>query len=473
MSVVRRSNIMRCIKPVLILLLVLVSISGSNELWSQSDIESAQADTKREEIQRYFGYELLLYRYFSLPYDSSININQQGSFVDIGLIFIIFFPLFLLIKTYRRKAPLALTSFYLLFTWVISTSNSFIFSGVNNVKVQSNFEAINQYLSTVSFWDEPFTQLLAYFYKISLTIYQPLHSLGNAISGNSDYVTYPILFTLFIGISLLLLSYFRAKNTEYKYFVVLFWIYAFFWFSFSGGIVWYGNILLILGLFMLTIFVNNLEKDGFEFSKTFKNAFVVFCFGWLFFASMVRISDVKPFQTKENLGKGIYNPVFYEYATGKIDKTQSLKLIYNDIDKALQKINSENKSKVWRVGTSFSYFIKRNNKRIIQDNQLGLFNTLRKRYSNNQDIMGFFRSNNIKYMIVDLQTATIDNTPDKSLTNKYRELLLFIIDNPNMKLIATDRVVGNRNAQGEMVYSRKIYGETIQTFGRFAIYEII
>jgi len=67
----------------------------------------------------------------------------------------------------------------------------------------------------------------------------------------------------------------------------------------------------------------------------------------------------------------------------------------------------------------------------------------------------------------------LDNTPNKSLTNKFAELVYFVFNNPNLRLLATDRVVGNKNLNGEIVYTRNIHGEIIQTFGRFIIYEIL
>lgn len=448
-------------------------VIAQDQLDTTEEVAVQGGDTKREEIQRYFGYEMLLYRYLTLPYDASININQQGNFVDIGLIFIVFFPLILLIRVYRNKFGFFLSTLYLFLTWVISTSNSFVFSTSSQQKIDSNAEAISSYLSTMSFTSEPISYLTACIYRVSIAIYQPFYLLGKNISGNSDYVTYPILFSIFIVMSLYMVSYLSQSNNKNKFFYTLVWIYAFFWLSFSGGIVWYGNILIILSLFILSLFVQNILAEKYVSGPILYKAFVAFCLIWLFFGMTVRISDIKPFQKNEDLGKGLYNPVFYEYATGKLDKSGSLSLIYNDIDRALDRINEEKKSRVWRIGTSFSYFVLNNNKRIIQDNQLGQFNNLRNKYPNNSDMIGFFKANNIKYIIVDLHTANIDHTPNKSLTNKFRQLLLFVINNPNLKMLATDRVVGNKDINGKMVYTRDIYGEIIQTFGRFAIYEII
>jgi len=437
------SNMKKVIKATayLSVFIILTSLFGSDLLaQSNANAENVLNDTKREEVQRYFGYELLLYRYLSLPYDASINVNQ--------------------------------VSFsYLIFTWIISTSNSFVFSPSLG-KINSGAVQIDAYLSKVSFSSEPFAHLVCYMYKFSLAIYQPFYALGNAISGNSDYITYPILFAIFILISLKLLSHFSKVDHRQKYFLSFFWLYTFFWLAFSGGIVWYGNILILLGLFALTIFIKNREEEPSKKTKILRNSFVAFSIVWIILGSTVRISNILPYQAEKDLGTGIYNPIFYEYATGKMTKAESLGAIYNDIDKAINRINQDKKSKVWKVGTTFSYFINNNNKRLISDNQLGEFKTIRDRFKDNTDLLNFFRVNNIKFILVDLNTQFIDNTPNKSLTKKFAELIYLVYNNPNMKLLATDRVVGNRKPNGEIVYTRNIHGEIIHIPGRFAIYEI-
>ena len=60
-------------------------------------------DARREEIQRYFGYEDLVYRYITIPYDLSMQTNQQGRFVDVGYALFALLPISLLIFAYRKK----------------------------------------------------------------------------------------------------------------------------------------------------------------------------------------------------------------------------------------------------------------------------------------------------------------------------------------------------------------------------------
>ena len=65
--------------------------------------ELSDQDGRREEIQRYFGYEDLLFRFTTLPYDASQNTNQVGRFVDIGYLLLTLFPVIILGLTYRNR----------------------------------------------------------------------------------------------------------------------------------------------------------------------------------------------------------------------------------------------------------------------------------------------------------------------------------------------------------------------------------
>ena len=430
-----------------------------------------ESDSKREEVQRYFGYELLLYRYLNLPYDVSINLNQQGNFVDIGFLYIVFLPILLLVFLRPKKILFYLALLYLLFTWIISTSNSFLFSK-SNANLKSSQEILDNYLASVSFSQEPFSHLLAYIYKFSLTLYTPLLSLGNSISGERDYITYPIIFSLFVLFSLFLSKWMGKLNSVKKQLIIFFWIYSYYWFAFSGGIIWYGYIILIIGLFVIYLLIDKLNELDPVAHKLTKNAFLILGGIWVFIALTSRVSNIQPFTPEEDQGKGIFNPVFYDYGCAKIDRKEATDIVYSDISTALFKINQDPNNLILRFGTSLTYFIKKNNERVIIDNQLGLFNRLRQQYPDNKELAAALKASNIKYLLVDLNTATIDYTPNKSLTNKFRELLLFLLNTPECELLVTDRVIEKQDQRNRTIYVKEVFGEKIVHFGRYAIYEL-
>lgn len=447
------------------------AIIAQNNTTSTADSELIN-DARREEIQRYFGYELLLYRYLSLPYDVSVNNNQQGNFVDIGYLYLLFIPVLLLVFLKPRRWLFLLVLLYLIFMWIISTSNAFLFS-LNSGKIPTELESIASYLRNNNFSDEPFSHLLAIVYTISLTLYQPFAYVGLGLSGNSDTITYPLVFTLFIGMSMVLAQSLHSFSIKKKLFVVFFWTYSFYWLVFSGGIIWYGYILLLMGILYIAMIIKALKERKDLWYKPLRYAFIFFGSLWVFLAIAMRTSDIQPMMDKKYFAKAMFNPVFYDYTAGKLTKDQSLDILYADISKALKRINVEDSSLILRVGTSFSYFIDNNHKRIIEDNQLGLFHELNTKYPDKLELVDVFKASKIKYIVLDLNTASIDYTPDQSLTRKYKEILRFIVNNPYLKLLATDRVVGNRNNSGQMTYTRRVFGEEISLFGRYAIFEII
>jgi len=66
----------------------------------------------------------------------------------------------------------------------------------------------------------------------------------------------------------------------------------------------------------------------------------------------------------------------------------------------------------------------------------------------------------------------LDNTPEKSLIAKYRDLLTYVFKNPDMRLLATDRMISVTNENGEVSYLYQVFGNNIVTGGTYAIYEL-
>lgn len=437
---------------------------------ANEDIEYI-GDTKREEIQRYFGYELLLYRYLSLPYDVTVNTNQTSSFVDVGFLIILFLPILLLILLRRKKVAFFLFLFYLTFLWIISTSNSYVFSHAV-AKVELRDGALNKYLNSVDFAQEPLDQIVGYIHNFSLLLYTPLKTIGEAISGDSDHVTYPIIFLLFVLVSYFLARYLKDSEVHSKFFYGFCWIYGLYWLIFSGGIIWYGYILIfVLYLLLFKLFSQPFIKEFF-LSKVLWVLFIGLGIFWCTIASVDRISHIRRNIPEEHLGKGMLHLEFYDYAYQKVSKDQVLEQSAPNLGNALKKINNDIDSYVLRIGTSFTYFIEKNNERVFKDNQMGLFHPAYARYENKDELVDVFMASNFKYIIVDLNTTNIDNTPGKTLTKKYNQLMDFVSNNPRVQLIATDRVV-SYNEDGQTKYYNALSGGKEAFPGSYAIFELI
>jgi hypothetical protein len=174
----------------------------------------------------------------------------------------------------------------------------------------------------------------------------------------------------------------------------------------------------------------------------------------------------------EHAGKSIINANLFPYAVGVHDEQQTLDFASPYVSKALERINGDNKY-VYMIGTSFAFNIENNISRIFQDNLLAQYTRLVNRYEEKDILISALKSSDFGYIVVDLNTPTLDQTPEKSLTQKYQLLLNMLYANPDVSLIATDRVVEFIDTNGNPQKIANVFGESIVTPGTYAIYEIL
>ena len=83
-------------------------------------------------------------------------------------------------------------------------------------------------------------------------------------------------------------------------------------------------------------------------------------------------------------------------------------------------------------------------------------------------ILGF------KYLMIDLLLPTLDRTPEKSLTEKYKITINGLLyNNPGMRLLATDRMIRTTLANGQKREMMGVFGKEIPNFGTYAVFEIL
>jgi len=154
---------------------------------------------------------------------------------------------------------------------------------------------------------------------------------------------------------------------------------------------------------------------------------------------------------------------------GKSNSSQIVNMLYPNFNTVLKKINSDEQANVYRVATFFHYFISKNDIRVWDDNQLAYFEGCYDRFPSKKKLSEAFKRSGYKYLLVDLNVATIDNTPGKTLTKKTERLFQFLNNNPHIRMIATDRVM--LNANGQPTYT--VYGNEVQHYGTYAAFEFI
>lgn len=432
-------------------------------------LDKISNDGKRAEIQRYFGYENLLCGYTTLPYDISMSTNQQGRFVDVGFALFIILPLIVLAYFFGRNLRFYTFLIALIFYLSLCFSFSYLFDQNRNA-YRPQLETWDAFSNSENHsWT---IDVLTNVYSSAYWLSKPLVELSESISGATDRVTYPIYF--FILVFGLLLIGRSSFSSELKILLFLFHSYFTLWLLLSGGIVWYGFLIIPLGLCLILYFLKYISNDKSTHSTFIRWGIQFTLFFWLFLSIVVRVSNINVLQLedKKSIGKGIVDGNLLYYASGISTSKQARDNSYQHIGDALERINS-NDDLIFMVGTSFTFEIKNNTKRIYADNVLTIFFSLFDKYRDKEVIIDVLKASKVRYIIVDLYTHTLDKTPERSLENKFKLLLNSLYSNPKIKLLATDRIVSNQDEYGNTINSLEVFGSKIVQYGSYAIYEIL
>ena len=440
----------------------------------------AQDNTQREEVQRYFGYEILPYRYLTLPFDVSVNSNETGVFVDIGCVYFIFLPLFILLYFTKRKLLLSFFSTSMMLIWIIGASNSYV--STKKIGPQKGDEQnLKVVMEKVSPEAEPMAYMTTRIYLGTHKMYKPLLAMVQPFSGDSDYVTYPLLILGFLIGTFLIHKMFNEHHPKKKSLIITYWVLLFFWFKYSAGIPWYGFLFFFLSLLMLASLIQKDFNKYTYFSKFLKVSFFAYGSIWIFYAILFRVGDVtSPVAKQSDIGTTMLSPQFFDYQIGNRTEQEVFEAFNLNLKPAIDAINRNPETNILRIGTSFSYFIANNTNRIYIDNQLGMFDQLNKNYKAQRTVIAdVLRASNFKYIIIDLNTPNIDKTPEQSLKKKYNALMNFLINNPRLKLLGTDRSFVERDPSTRVqskifkVFPNHEIKSKVYYGGSYAIYEIL
>ena len=94
-------------------------------------------------------------------------------------------------------------------------------------------------------------------------------------------------------------------------------------------------------------------------------------------------------------------------------------------------------------------------------------------YDTEEEVIEAFKANGFRYIVLDLYTYTLDQTPEKSLVDKYRRFMRFLFNHPNhFELIATDRLVRYSKGQGPVAGVFPGPDGQIVRHGAMAVYRI-
>lgn len=434
------------------------------------DLDKINSDSRREEIQRYFGYEDLLGRYLTIPYDTSVNTNQKGRYIDVGYGIIAILPLVILGLLYRRKR--LFYSFAALF--VVYLSLCFSYSHITSVTRGQALRWDSEWGDYLVNDPKPFVEsILAFTYHVTGFIAQPLVALSDKFSGDTDHITYPILSVILL-LSLWVVGRSNLLSPIFKFIGILYISFGFLWVVLSGGIIWYGFLLFPLSYGFAVHFLSDKKFDISDSIRIVKGLSLGALVIWALMGYIGRVSNITYVTNNadDSLGKGIVDVNVFGYTTGMISSQEARESAYRNIGNVLDEINS-NDALIYQLGTSMAFEIKDNPNRLYLDATLTQFFPLLQSIKDKETVMEIYKAGGIRYMIIDLYTHTLDQTPDKSLTQKFTLLLNTIYQNPKVRLRATDRIVEVTAADGSKRNEANVFGEKIMFFGSYAIYEII
>ncbi len=426
-----------------------------------------ERSSKNEEILRYLGYERGITRFVSLPYDVMNNLNIRDPYVHVGFLFLMLLPILLWSGKIKNKWLRVLL-------WIIPVW----LAGVGLVSHMANslqqpelsiFELINAYFA---YYNQDVTLPLVLFkvfgYLVSY-LSLPILFLLKIKYVTVNFLIYPISFFLGLAGMYILHHRFKSLDERLRWLMISAYVFGVFWWIFGGGIIWYAYYMLALVIVLAAIGWDRKLKDK-SLSWT---RYPLWGFGglWVMMALLLRLTGLNP--ETEELSKKMFVPEMFRYASGSLDKDEVLGEMFPRMDVAVKALNSSS-GKVYRVGTYLPYFIRDNNKRVFSDNQLDVHDQISSRYSSKEALAATLYRDGFEYIVVDLNTATIDNTPEQSLRKKFRSFMFFLFDNPRIQQITTDRQVrGTVNGETKLFYEVFGSNETVVHSGSFAVFRIV
>lgn len=453
--------------------LLLLLVVGATAQENNEDKKIEGADAVREEIQRYMGYEPLLPRYLTLPYDATTNANVYGPFVDIGHLFMALIPILFLFGF--RKKPWMGILFMILLSFLLYISvgsgkiyhkNSFL--NTTTFSVQNSNDQVSSFPSII----------IAPIYKAVGNSYGAINRFFNQQSGNADKFTYPFLFLMFGLMIFIIRQRTLGHKNEKRIFILFISFFTFMWMLLTAGIIWYGYPMIALSILVILASIspkrNELDKGNLIASRSKQIIGLTSIAIFIGLSLVYRLSNYQTLVNK-NMGKLMFDVGELKYQSGRQNKREVLEGFFpGGFNDAIQKINLEDESLIYGVGTVLPFFVTKNDKRVFKDNQLQNFERLRTQFKDKNTLIEVLKSGGFKYIFVDLKTYVIDKTPEKTLQKKYLEFMRVLFENSKVELLATNRKINTSQDPQKPKPEYGVFGKPIPGHqGNYAIFELL
>lgn len=398
-------------------------------------------NAQREELQRYLGYEKGIWRYLTIPFDLSFNLNVPGlRHQEISFFWLALFPLLFL--GFGRSAWLR-NGVIVVVGLLLITASFWSLAEAGTSEAQVN--GVNSVLNRFS---KAFPGLVdSSFLGLWQQVQQPFIILGSyliagfeLIANIPTYVFIPLLLLIFFGVG----QSFRKKAkhwpTEKKETGLLLIAFLSLWVLLGNSISWYAMLVIVL-LPSWLIYVLQQARSSKEEKK--RLGVLPLMIGvtvglQLLLNTAILMSSSQLGQAKAQL----YNwPMVQYLCSNDLDQTKTLGLFDPYSEQIVEALNREDDSRIYKVNTYLQFHVEHNDTRVLEDNQLQKFDQIQSITENDADFFKVLKENDFAYILYDLNTPSLDQTPEKSLVAKCNKFMQSLLSSPDVELIVTDNFV--------------------------------
>ena len=442
------------------------------------DSVKAGGTDKYEEIRRYLGYESGVIRFISLPYDLAMKTNVKLWSADTGILFLILLPV-LMIAAGGGLLPNVLRMIAAVLFLIVSVIS------VNSFKAPFSLQQAIDSLQATAFTGAPAFEFLA---PLLISMKKIVLNAGELLLPIYHYLTVQTLgfsFMLVMLSSVLFFLLFRnfwsSSDTNVRSLMALTFTILITWMILASGIFWYGMAGFALLALLTGLFANKAAVADYKFNTIFIGSVIACWFILILPFQFMPMRFTMAAKDPQGNYRGFIDAPFGRYALGAASEKEVFRQFFQPAEQSIiNTINNNRNARVLNVATFLTYHINDNDKRVITDNQLGVFEKMYAGVNGDKNaLIDEMKRKEIRYVLVSLYTPTLDMTPEQSLRKKYSNLMNALVNNPRATLLFTNRVV--ERPDGQMPYMvegrqvRSMYhlaGMRVLNQGSVALFEI-
>lgn len=393
------------------------------EVRKQQSLESGMY----EEVARYMGYEPLLPRLLTIPYDMTMRNNVGSYVVDAGMWLWLLLPL-LLLGYVRHHWSLYASVVVLWLFGGLAVYGGWSVVGYGNWDAAATLLAKGQ---GELVFPELFIPMNHALFALGQLVHAPLASIST-----KPIIAFLLFFFLFAFIVLLAYQQRQWGKGPIRSLLLFALAYFLLWWIMGSGIPWYGQLGFAISP-MLVLYWLYQQRTYYRY---------LYYLGITILGISLLFSVLQRWHTPDPLNpqnQQFMVPLYVQYMAGEEDASEVYQSMYGKYDPALAVINAETTGKVLRFGTFINYYINNNTQRVFLDNQLNNFKYLYDHVDGDPDkLYDLLEQLDIRYIVMSLFVG--DDTQEGLLAQKAQMLdgfikALFYRDNPRIRLIYTDQ----------------------------------